>query len=680
MNDSASLRAPIVKLASPSNGQVNVFDDFTATGSLRLQYIGDEAEGLRLNPVFAGRLAFKPADGATIPLDPSAPTAASVRGHLFLQISAFRQQLIKREEPRLNHPLLLVYHDVALDADFFQGTVLMELRRANGNGFKKVKLNGQRLNSAAALCHAFASGALDLLLYGKKSHTFPLVPAGTTPNERVIDLTLGIRTHFNPYQKPPALSTLAPDTLYDPATFIPLPLSYLFDRLQALPAWPDMVHEDFADHPFWEALATVPTYHRLRLFPPGPRRATTRHLKAFDQLTLQAERGDGSPAWSLAANRLGDHYVVRPAGEDLLLSADFAGSTVSLAADPDAANPGTTFPWPASESQLDLTVFLDLRGDPLTQAPPIELYRGLRDAHGLTVDRRRKLVIAEQELIRPLQEELHLFGWAPPVVGIYGRGTKRAVRGFQKQALTTERLDENGTVPPSAVTPWDGEVSGTADASTLAEMRHWRESHYRSVAGDKLWPLLHSWDEQVSGNNKTFTEYYHTWIRENLERFNDAVMACNWYPLRLLIEYAAAHGLRLKLRYWRPTDDPDMSPVHTHDSHSGNYRSKSHFYRRTKSTVTSKMIGMLNTDTIPNEERRVGDLIVIDRSAVDEWVWHSLVVTRDLGGLTCNVQSGSLPLRNRPVPSERTEKIKDLPHNAYENKYRRWKFADFDAS
>ncbi|MCB0010695.1 MAG: hypothetical protein KDE34_02315 [Anaerolineales bacterium] len=675
---SVSLRAPLVPLAQPANGQLEIEDHFDNDGSQRVRYIGDEAAGLRLNPLFAGQLAFKPAANATVPLDPAASGAAPIPGHLFLQISSQRQHALKRQEASLNYPLLLVYHDVALDTAFFQGTVLTAVRRPGSSSFKKIKLNGQRLNSAAEICHAFASGALSIMLYGTKEHTFPHMPAGASPNERSIDLTLGIRTHLNPYQQPPRLSSLAPDSLYDPTSFVPLPLSYLGSRLQALPTWPDIVHDDFADHPFWAACDALPAYHRLRLFPPGPREASSRHLAAFDQLTLKADRPDGSTAWTIAVNRLGDHFIARPAGEDLLLSATVAGSSIPLAADPAAANPDITIPWPASTNQLDLTAFLDLHGDPLSLDPPIELYRGLRDAHGLTVDRRRRLVIAEQELIRPLQQELHQFGWAPPVIGLYGRRTGSAVRGFQEQAQTRERLDENGTVTPSSVTPWTGAVNGTADASTLTEMRHWRTHNYHSVAGDKMWPLLHSWDEKVTGSNKSYAEYYHTWIQANLDRFNDEVMACNWYPLRLLIEYAAAHSLRLRLRYWRPTKDPDMSPIHIHDSHSGAFDSRSHFYRRTKSTVTSKMIGMLNTEAILTSDRRVGDLIILDRSDVDLWVWHSLVVTRDLGGFTCNVQSGSLPLSNRPVPSARTEEIENLPTNAYENSYRRWKFADFD--
>ncbi|MCB0026708.1 MAG: hypothetical protein KDE28_02305, partial [Anaerolineales bacterium] len=62
---SVSLRAPLVPLAQPANGQLEIEDHFDNDGSQRVRYIGDEAAGLRLNPLFAGQLAFKPAANAT---------------------------------------------------------------------------------------------------------------------------------------------------------------------------------------------------------------------------------------------------------------------------------------------------------------------------------------------------------------------------------------------------------------------------------------------------------------------------------------------------------------------------------------------------------------------------------------------------------------------------------------
>jgi hypothetical protein len=69
---------PLFPLNDPATGQIEVEDNFTSDGALQLIYIGDEAEGLRLNPFFPGQLSFRPADGIAIPLDPLAAEHAAM--------------------------------------------------------------------------------------------------------------------------------------------------------------------------------------------------------------------------------------------------------------------------------------------------------------------------------------------------------------------------------------------------------------------------------------------------------------------------------------------------------------------------------------------------------------------------------------------------------------------------
>ena len=688
-----SLRAPIVPLNNPTSAQISINENFLAENSLRLHYTGDESDGLRLNPMFPGRLAFKPVDNSIIPLDPLASTVPPLLGHLFLSISTYRQTALRRKEPSFNYPLLLVYHNVVLNNDFFQGTVLSELTKRSGNGYKKILINGQRLNTAAEICHAFAAGALDVMLYGRHDHTFPLVPPGVGGNERAIDLTLGVRTHFNPYKAPPRMTQLAEAELLDPAHFVPMPVSYFLERLRQLSDWDEIVHDDFQNHPFWTAVEqSSPGYRRLRLFLPGERPDSCKHVKAFDELELSALEADGSAAWTQTVNRLGDLFLDPDEIQGRQVAIEFDNLPIALSTDPDGTGSSETYPWPtinspsaAQSSDLDLTLSLSLAGDPLTQTPLIPLHLKLRDIRGLTVDRGKKEVVAEWELVRKLQEELEDLGWAPPIVGRYGPDTKAVVKDFQRQALTTDRLNAQGTVDPDTVTPWVGEVTGKADISTLTEMLVWRQNDYRTAVSDKLWDVTHRWDDQVGSSGVTYAANYNDWITQHINRFNNVKYMCNWFPIRLLIEYAAAHGLRIKLKYWTPTNNPAKAPVKVHHSHSGHYLSKRHFYRRTKSTVTSRMIAELNSVPIASSERKIGDFINLERTG---FTWHTYVISDLLGGSTCQLQYGNM--NPAVIPAEIPEgmdehmsidsldDIRAAGDKPYEESFRRWDFASFD--
>src|SRR5688572_2064368 len=64
------------------------------------------------------------------------------------------------------------------------------------------------------------------------------------------------------------------------------------------------------------------------------------------------------------------------------------------------------------------------------------------------------------------------------------------------------------------------------------------------------WKQDRQWTDQVPGGTATFATEYHTWVAANYNAHNDEAMLCNWFPLKLLVEYAASHGLRVRLRYW----------------------------------------------------------------------------------------------------------------------------------
>src|SRR5579864_4272125 len=106
---------------------------------------------------------------------------------------------------------------------------------------------------------------------------------------------------------------------------------------------------------------------------------------------------------------------------------------------------------------------------------------------------------------------------------------------------------------------------------------------------------------------------YHTWVKDNFDKFKSQRCLCNWFPLRLLTEYASSANLHIRLRYWpgqAPTGDGerkwDTSKILVWDSN--NFANMTAFYHTIKSTVTARMIGELNTVPITRVEASEGDL------------------------------------------------------------------------
>ena len=178
--------------------------------------------------------------------------------------------------------------------------------------------------------------------------------------------------------------------------------------------------------------------------------------------------------------------------------------------------------------------------------------------------------------------------------------------------------------------------------------------------------------------SKNVTADYHQWVKTHYKLHNRNPCLCNWYPLRILVEFAAEHGIRLKLNYWPGSASTtggrrawDTTKLLVHDSHGGKFASKLAYRRKVESTVTARMIGMLNTTSILKADARVGDLLLRDNNIY----WHAELIT-DITGNVITTEAGSTPAR---IPKDHKNVYGDTladGRRLYENKPRRWKFAD----
>jgi hypothetical protein len=192
------------------------------------------------------------------------------------------------------------------------------------------------------------------------------------------------------------------------------------------------------------------------------------------------------------------------------------------------------------------------------------------------------------------------------------------------------------------------------------------------------WGLLSKW----SGSDQsgvTFTDKYHNWVDQSYLLYNNDQFLCNWYPLKLLVDFAAANGLRIQLHYWQGSARTDGSPRlwdttrrFVHDSHSGRFETKEAFFNTVKSTVTARMIGILNTLSVDRSAARVGDLVLYDYS---DAYWHTQLIV-SISPTSMTLQAGNTPMCN-PTENARTAGAA-TPSGAYGGSPRRWDFAQFD--
>jgi hypothetical protein len=183
----------------------------------------------------------------------------------------------------------------------------------------------------------------------------------------------------------------------------------------------------------------------------------------------------------------------------------------------------------------------------------------------------------------------------------------------------------------------------------------------------------------TSGNNfvlrgMDLAPSYYAWVAKNLSRFNGGTYLCNWFPLTILVEFAAEKGFRVRLDYWEgqaPTSGKrywDTSKKFVFDSHGGEFADKAQFLSRVRNKVTARMIGSLNSVAIDTGKASPGDLISHDYS---DSYWHVELITGVAGGVI-STQSGSVPAC---VPKNHQSSYRDLS-SVYQGKPRRWEFEE----
>ena len=177
---------------------------------------------------------------------------------------------------------------------------------------------------------------------------------------------------------------------------------------------------------------------------------------------------------------------------------------------------------------------------------------------------------------------------------------------------------------------------------------------------------------------------YYSWVVSNFTLFNSTACLCNWFPLTVLVEFAAEKGFRVRLDYWpgsAPTEGPrfwDTSKKLIHDSHGGGFSSKVQYLSRVKNTVTARMIGSLNSVAIAQSEARPGDLVSRDYNNRGTY-WHVELITNvSAGGIT--TQAGSAPTPVVPNEHENTYLNLAEQNSVYQRKPRRWEFEEILSS
>lgn len=181
----------------------------------------------------------------------------------------------------------------------------------------------------------------------------------------------------------------------------------------------------------------------------------------------------------------------------------------------------------------------------------------------------------------------------------------------------------------------------------------------------------------VSLMNQDFVPLYYSWVTKNYSLFNNSKALCNWFPLQVLIEFAAANGISVRLDYWpgkAPTKGKrfwDTSTRKILDSHDGSFATKSAYLLKAQSTVTARMIGSMNSVSIETAAVQPGDLIC--RNYSDSY-WHVELITGVSGG-KITAQSGSVPAI---APSKHSGTYLNLSNSdsVYQGKPRRWEFEE----
>ena len=184
----------------------------------------------------------------------------------------------------------------------------------------------------------------------------------------------------------------------------------------------------------------------------------------------------------------------------------------------------------------------------------------------------------------------------------------------------------------------------------------------------------------LSSASRDVVALYYAWAKTNYSHFNQTKALCNWFPLRVLIEFAAASGVSVRLDYWpgqAPTKGKRFWDTTTRkilDSHDGGFASKSAYLLKAQSTVTARMIGTMNTVAVEVNATKPGDLIC--RNYSDAY-WHVEFIIDNRGG-SISSQAGSVPAIE-PKQHASTYRNVGTSGSVYQGKPRRWEFEEIFA-
>lgn len=509
------LRLPFQPVAGSTSADYEITTDYDSARRLTVRVNASNADRLKLQPAFPGKLTFKPLEDIPIPADPSAPGTPALIGNLFLELSGTAQKELAAAAPDFNYGIVFAYLGIALDSTFFNQTVVDPLRQ--GTGFKLIKEDQTPLTTAAQISNAFARGALSVNITPNKTSINCAFPsASAAPN--LFTFAVGVRLQWNPYEKPPELASLSSAEILADEALSPIPLVYLYRMLAHLPGWSTLAADDHSTHAFLSTLLATESpagslppmrWRRLRIFVPGERPATPVARTALEGPTVRALPGAGTtPLWTASLPLLGELFVHRPDAEDFKLEVRVSATEViKLRRDVNGADEDQLqLSWapPAANTEpahLDVTAMVSLKGDPLA-LPFLPIPQGARDEGGLTIMTVGSVtrVIAKRELVRPLQELLRTMGFRmtpTPASGVFDRRLAWALREFQIYAAMTTIAVESATATHYAdrlvatpnPEPYPGDVNGIFNEATATALRLWRQNSFRCPVVAESWTI-----------------------------------------------------------------------------------------------------------------------------------------------------------------------------------------------
>lgn len=520
------LRAPFEILSPPAYYDFHVVDEFDPSGRFILDIKRNQSTSAggspaQLQPIFPGRIVFKPAAGQTIPADPRKSSSPTLRGDLFLAIHHTVLEALGTALPEFELPLMAAYLGIELTPAIFTELAKLQFQTLGSNmNMPVAAINTLREAQRLTLVHDFASGKVSILVSPDALTKDPdLVIGRTVPNPadgiaRQV-LVLGVRAFPDPYRVPPALTEIESVQILTAPAFTPIPVSFFFSRLRKSSEWANIAAAHHANHSFFTALDALELPHnrwrhiRFRSYP--QERENPDASIAFLGLRAQATEPAGGLLWERDLDAIGDLFLQRPDGEQFRLQV-FNGSTaVPLSPDETtAAAQVMDLEWVAPTSgaapaAIKAMIHYTPQGDVAGGSLPT-LKLGVIDRGGMTIDPVDGTVLDTLEWVYPARQALTSLGFdlAKPVKnedGLYEYDlpTSWAVREFQIYAkyptvaiedpnpTTTIPIYADRLIPVINTAPYSGEITGILDQATAAALRHWLENKYRCPVVVESW-------------------------------------------------------------------------------------------------------------------------------------------------------------------------------------------------